>query len=105
MSQYGVLICSDKKQKFMLGTAVLKVLPDGELKALAFHEGGPAQPLNSEQLVLNKALWKFLADTQGHNLVVKLEHQLNDEEHDYAVIGQEIPPDISYEEYTHGWKG
>jgi hypothetical protein len=105
MSQYAVLLCPDKKKKFMLGTAILDVRPDKTLHVQVFYNPNEDKLLNSEQLTLNKALWKFLAETYNHALIVKLEYQLTNEEHEYSVIGQEIPPDISYEEFIGEWKG
>ena len=105
MSVFGYLICHEKKKMLRLGSVIRETLPDGTKRILAYHLRSESDLQNSERPELNKALWKFLAETQGCSLIAKTDYEMTDDEFDFTSIGGDVPPkDISFEDYLRDWK-
>ncbi len=106
MSRYARFVCVSCRIELWLGKAIFK--SDSE-QPTCFQIGSPKNgtPLNSENTILNKVLWKMLADHARHSICVFVEGDPGyDELGDYAEIGGEnLDKDISFEEYLKGWTG
>lgn len=100
MSIYAYLSCHDCRQHLWLGKAIHR-----EFRPVAFHIGGPDQPLHWARQQLNQILWKFLADHTGHRIDVRLENQMTTEMFDYQEIGGDAEKDISAAAYLEDWPG
>ncbi len=106
MSIYASLVCVDCKVQLWLGKAIFQ--HDSTEQPTYFQRGNTDNgvPLNSENLVLSKALWKMLADHARHSLKVIVE---GDPDYpatgDYAEIGGDEFKDIAFEKYLEGWPG
>lgn len=71
-----------------------------------FRIGDAATPPNSANLLLNRALWKFLAETTGHDLCVITDtHPEYQRLEEYREIGGDAAGDIPLERYLDGWEG
>lgn len=102
MSIYCDLLCEDCKVGFWLGKAVFA----DQKSVKYFHRVNKTNLRNWEQVVLNQALWKFLADHKGHNLRVLADYeieQLIEEDclQDYTNIEGSVGN--SFTEYLEGW--
>jgi hypothetical protein len=100
MSRYAWLACPDQRLMIWLG----KVVSDAKGRIHHFRIGDRPKPPNSANEPLNRALWKFLADTAGHDLCVITdthpEYQRLDE---YREIGGTDIGDIPLDLYVDGW--
>lgn len=98
MSIYAKLFCHDCRQAFFLG----KALRDNDDTPFGFHIGNDPTP-HWKREMLNKVVWKFLANHTAHNIDVRMEHQMTDDMHDYQEIGGDAIGDISIIDYLEGW--
>lgn len=94
MSIYGYLNCHDCKKCIWLGKALHK-----ENIPFAYHIGSADQPKHWKREMLNKVIWKFLADHTGHNIDVRLEYDMPDDEEDYQEIGGDSDKDVTFSDY------
>ena len=104
MSVYGYLVCAECRHFLWLGKAIR---PDGQ-KVDYFHLGPASDPPNSQQQLLTRALWRFLADHCGHQLRPLLEWDLDPfiaEGDVYIEIGGDRTSDTSLEDYVRDWRG
>ena len=101
MARYGNLLCPAKRMKFFLG----KVLRHEDLVPFYFWHGDSGQNnSNFNNRELNMALWKFLADTMGHELIVKYDDDMTEEELEYFDIGgEQVGRGVPFSEYLAGW--
>jgi Uma2 family endonuclease len=100
VSIYAYLNCHDCRQSLWLG----KALHDN-YRSYCFHMGGADEPPPWKREVLNRILWKFLADHSGHRIDVRLEHEMTVEMFGYQEIGGDRNEDVSYEQYLTGGRG
>ena len=100
MSRYGYLACVDTKEYIWLGKAIFSREQPG--KPAYFHLGSASSPKNWENLQPNRMIDKFLADHQGLELRVFLEHELLE---DYVEIGGNSAVGIGAADYLIGWPG
>ena len=104
MSRYAKLVCRQCQVQLWLGKAIFRTDSD---QPTCFQIGDPnVHRLNSENPVLNKVLWKMLADHARHPLQVLVE---GDPDHDatdgFVEIGGDEFKDIPFEQYLQGWSG
>jgi hypothetical protein len=69
MDTHASFICVDCREMLRLGRAVM----DGDKKVCSFHRVSVVNLPNHEQTMLNRILWKMLADHAGHTLRVVIE--------------------------------
>lgn len=69
MAIYGYLACLETNESLWLGKVLRHKGPDGSLSAFGFWMG-PDPGHNYQKELLNKALWKFLAEHLGKELIV-----------------------------------
>ena|SRR5712691_5589036 len=96
MSQYGYFLCEDCKVVFFLGKAVFL---DDLTAVKLFHRGSASDPPNWSREILNRVLWKMLADHVGHRLKVVLERDLPDTDSYRKIGGDDLDKDIDIEAY------
>ena len=94
MSIYGYLVCRNRKLMLALG----KRLRDPDGKVIGFSIGDHR---SSEDVERTHALWRFLADTAGEELVVRFDYDDEFEEiATYCEIGGDVDGvDIPIEDY------
>jgi len=102
MSRYAYFVCADCHVKLWLGKAIFEHDPE-QPSCFQIRDPNDGEPLNSENRILNKVLWKMLADHAGHALRVLVEggpqyHTADD----YAEIGGDEIKDIPFEDYLKG---
>jgi hypothetical protein len=86
-----------------LGKAVLH---DSDEQINFFHIGAAAEPPNSARAVLNRVLWKMLADHARHTLrVVTDQDPAYQSLEEYVEIGGDEERDLDFEAYLKGWCG
>lgn len=103
MSRYAWLACTDCKVMLWLGKAVRH---DTEDRISFFHLGTSEDPPNSKRPVLNRVLWKMLADHACHAFRVVTEQDPEYERlEEYVEIGGDADRDIGFEAYLKGWHG
>jgi|GEM_PF-2490967 len=97
MSVNGSLVCLDCKVVFDLGKAIFR---EGEPDKVHFYIGGWA-PLDEKRTILDRVLWKMMADHTRHNLRVVMEDELESllSQGGYLSIGDNFTPSIFYREY------
>lgn len=103
MGQYGYLVCPQCKQLIFLG----KIIKDENKQPLYFHIGDEENILHSHNLMMNRVIWKFLAQHAGHSIKVFREYE-DPEDYmgdDYIEVGGDRIIDISFEEYLKDWPG
>ena len=106
MSRYAVLVCSDCKVQLWLGKAIFEDGPEQPSRFQIGGSTGDGESLNSENRILNKVLWKMLADHAGHSIRVLVEGKADYGTHyEYVEIGGDTKRDISFEEYLNDWLG
>lgn len=103
MSRYAWFACTDCQVMLWLG----KAIHDGaESQIRYFHIGASEEPPNSARPVLNRALWKMLADHAHHTFRVVTDQ---DPEYKaleaYVEVGGDEDRDIDFETYLAGWPG
>jgi hypothetical protein len=84
-----------------------KAIHDGaESQSKYFHMGTSEEPPNSARPVLNRALWKMLADHAHHTFRVVTDQ---DPEYKtleaYVEVGGDEDRDMDFEAYLTGWPG
>ena len=76
------------------------------VRAVFFHIGTSEDPPNSARPVLNRALWKMLADHARHTFRV-----VTDQDPEYKALGAYVEiggdedRDVGFEAYLKGWPG
>ena len=103
MSRYAWLACTDCKVMLWLG----KTVGDDSGGGIRFfHIGAAEEPPNSARPVLNRALWKLLAEHAQHTFRVVTDQ---DSEYkalaEYVEIGGDEDRDIPFETYLKDWQG
>ncbi len=88
------LICPETKKLIWLG----KPIRDADDGARVVYYSQTASRHNYEDNLLNKVLWKFLADHAHRPLMIVFSGEYNDDEYDH--IGTS---DIEAEEYVMNW--
>jgi hypothetical protein len=82
------------------------VCADHERCISFFHMGTAEEPPNSARPLLNRVLWKLLAEHARHTLRVVTDQ---DPEYkrleDYIEIGGDEDRDRNFETYVEGWPG
>ena len=68
MSRYGFLVCDDCKDMLWLGKAVY-----GEDNRIDHFNINSPEAKDSDNSVLNRAVWKMLAEHAGHTLRVAID--------------------------------
>ena len=110
MSIYGYFSCVDCQVIVWLGKAVYKVV-EGERtdhdKVYYYKVGGAETPPNAQEPILNRTIWKMLADHQGHRLRVTLDFdaEFDTEDAEFSEIGGDTARDIPFDEYLKDWSG
>jgi len=103
MSQYAWFACTDCQVMRWLGRAV-RDGPDRQIRY--FHIGASEDAPNSARPVLNRALWKMLADHAHHTFRVVTDQ---DPEYKaleaYVEVGGDEDRDLDFEAYREGWPG
>jgi hypothetical protein len=101
MSRYASLVCDTCSIQLFLGKAVVR--PDQTIDRFWRAD---ASPSNASDLVLNRVLWKMLAEHGVHGLRVVVE---DDPDHDktaeYISIGGDEKDDIPFDRYLENWQG
>jgi len=69
MDSQASFVCVDCRELLHLGNVKI----DERRKVCSFHRVSPVDLPNHEQTMLNRALWKMLADHAGHALRVVIE--------------------------------
>src|SRR5262245_48209723 len=99
MARYGYLICEDCKVYLWLGKAI-----SNADRVQYFHIGGSQRFTNIDRPIMNKVLWKMLADHTSHTLRVKVAYEFAVEVGTgYSEIGGEGPGDTPFDTYVSGW--
>ncbi|KZM68545.1 hypothetical protein [Nocardia terpenica] len=102
MAEYAYLISRSSKTLLALGKAVKKA--DGKVNYFSREDGKGGR--NSENALLTKALWKFIAE-HGYDGV----EVVSDDDPDFETIAQyrqtggDTMDDITLEQYLEGWPG
>jgi hypothetical protein len=105
VSIYGWFACRDCKVKVWLGKA-LRENDNDQPTRFQIRDTHTGDPLNSENPILNKVIWKMLADHATHSIGVFVEGYNDDDAiYEYKDIGGDEIGDITFEEYLKGWKG
>jgi hypothetical protein len=100
MSRYAWLACPDQRLMIWLG----KMVGDTEGIVRYFRIGDAPAPPNSANHRLNRAVWKFLAETSGHDLCVITDvHPEYQRLEEYREIGGHEIGDIPFDEYLAEW--
>ncbi len=100
MSRYAWLACSEQRLMIWLG----KIITDAEGRVHHFRIGDHPEPPNSANERLNRTLWKFLADTAGHDLCVITDtHPEYQKLGEYREIGGHEISDIPLDDYLGTW--
>ena len=76
MSQYAYLICEQCKSAIFLGQAVMA---RDNASVFYFHRGPAGAVKNANNEILNKAIWKMLAEHVNHSIRVVLEYSIDPE--------------------------
>ncbi len=92
------LICDETKKAMWLGKPIRGTTDGNAERVLFYHRGSQEDPYNHEDEVLNKILWKFLADNARKTFRVVFSGEF--EEDDYEWVGS---GDVETEEYLRGW--
>lgn len=101
MSRYAYIACQHCAKTIWLGKAIF----NGP-QPVMFQVGAASEGPNSENVLLTRAIWKFLADHAGHALIVSVEGDDHYEAiGEYEEIGGDEVTSISLEEYVRGWSG
>jgi hypothetical protein len=87
------LVCRSSQ----IGLALGRVLRDNSGTIIGFRRDGSHAPGNHGHPGLSKALWRFLAETNGHTLSVVV----GGEPSGLQIVGA----DIAIEDYLAGWDG
>jgi hypothetical protein len=95
VSVYGYLNCHDCRQTMWLGKSCHDF----------YHIGAAEEPPLWKREILNQALWKFLAEHTGHQIDVRLEHEVTEDMFGYKRIGGETDYDLPFDKYLAGWRG
>ncbi|WP_280267946.1 hypothetical protein [Nocardia wallacei] len=102
MAEYAFLVCNADKTMLALGKAVKA--PNGEISY--FARGTAQAAANSQNPLLTKALWKFLAEHGHQHLTIVTDY---DDDFEtiaaYREIGGDEIDDISLDDYVAGWPG
>lgn len=93
MSRYAYLTCPETKRMICLGSAVF----GGGDRVLRFSATREGENWSNE--ILSRALWKFIAESVGHSLVVRFDYELDDADGPYTLIGGDSRDDISFSRY------
>ncbi len=102
MAEYAYLISRPSKTMLALGKAVKTA--DGKIDYFSLENGDSGR--NSDNTVLTKALWKFLAEYGSHGIEVVSDYHPDFETiAQYREIGGDTLDDISLEQYIEGWPG
>ncbi len=100
MSIYADLVCRQCKVSLWLGKRV-----EPEAGGVYFHRVS-AGKANSTDTLLNRVLWKFLADHAGHPMEVVDERQPDyDAIADFDEIGSDEIGGTTFEAYVKDWPG
>ena len=92
------LICPETKKSIWLGKAV-RLHENDDLDQVEFYHQGPSGGVfNYEDPLLNKVLWKFLAEHANKELRVVADGDYNDDEYERVPTS-----DIEAELYVEGW--
>jgi hypothetical protein len=100
MSRYAWLACPERRLMIWLG----KIIFDDGDSVHHYRIGDLPEPPNSANDLLNRALWRFLADTAGRTLCVITEtHPEYERLGEYREIGGREIGDIPVADYLDGW--
>ena len=110
MSIYGFFSCVDCQVIVWLGKAVYKVEKGKRTdhnKVYYYGISDPEFPQNSQNPILNRTIWKMLADHHEHRLRVTLDFdaEFDTEDAEFSTIGGDTARDIPFEEYLKDWSG
>ena len=103
MSRYAWLACTDCQVMLWLGKTVFHE-KNGQIDF--FHRGAAEEPPNSARTVLNRVMWKMLADHARDTFRV-----VTDQDPEYASLGEYVEiggdedRDIDFDVYLKGWRG
>jgi uncharacterized protein involved in tellurium resistance len=105
VSRYAKFVCTQCKVQLWLGKAIFQTDSDQPTR-FQIGDTRDTHPLNSENPVLNKVLWKMLADHARHPIHIFVE---GDPDYDstagFVKIGGDESKDITFEQYLEGWSG
>ncbi|MFI7022688.1 hypothetical protein ACIBMZ_08220 [Micromonospora sp. NPDC049900] len=101
VSKTGHLACFRCRERLCLGQAVR----DAGGRVLFFHHGGPEAPANSQQPVLNRAAWRFLARHATHEMPILVGPPYDRDIDGYVEIGGQRPDDVPFDDYLANWPG
>jgi hypothetical protein len=107
MSESGFFLCYDCRVTLALGKASKR-----EDDSINYYLSG-VDERNWQQMDLDRALWKFVADHTGHHVALLREYsrEYNDWTVDedangpYVTIGGDARDDIPFEVYLADWSG
>lgn len=94
MDPHAGFVCVDCGEILHLG----RVVTDGSNRVCSFHRASAVNLPNCEQTMLNRVLWKMLADHAGHTLRVIVECDRESPSLcDYREIGCDDFQDLGFE--------
>jgi len=92
------LICPETHKSMWLGKAIRVRQSDGTETVNYFHQGAYDDPPNYENEMLNKVLWKFLAEHTHKELRIVFSGEVDDESFDR--VGTD---DVEADNYLRDW--
>lgn len=99
------LVCLATKQAIWIGQNVGVLAPDVQTTEY-FHRPSASNLQNWRQDLLSQSLWKFLAETEGHELKVVPDDEYYDLwDESWVEIGGDKIMDIPFEDYVRKWRG
>jgi hypothetical protein len=95
MSRYAWLVCPERSLSLWLG----KVCTDDSGRR-EYHIGDADEPPNASRILLNRVLWKLLAECEGSPLKVVTDRDPEYEQLDrYVAIGGDRICDLNFEAF------
>lgn len=103
VSIHSYFCCTDCKVSLWLGKAVFTGID--RTKVVRYHVGSAASPPNHEDKQLTMAIWKMLADHQGHGIHTYFDYEFDvlPDRSDYREIGGDCENCIPFDAYLEGW--
>jgi hypothetical protein len=94
------LISTETRMSFWLGRAIRFENKDGSERIEYYHRGPERGALNHEVPVLNKVLWKFLAEHAHKDLRIVFAGEFDEDEYELVGSGDE---EVEIAEYLGAW--